>query len=126
LIDLVEDYLDRGALDIKSAETVADLATLERDERGNVDTRGHDRAVSVMMTCIADFEAESVEEFMRRRPRMEDPEVVDAELVDLKPGIDEKLWREAKGLPPRNHKVKGLLPGVHKWTAQSTWEPEQL
>jgi len=104
LLDVMEDYLQRRAFVIRSEETLDDLASLERDERGNVNLRGHDRAVGAMMAAIVD---QDDDEPLSLAPPAKYPECPEH--------VNPRGWRELHGIPDPSKKRR--LPGAAVWTS---------
>lgn len=88
------DYLDRDALLIRSKRTLDDISALEKNQRGDIATRGHDAAVATMMAVMADFET----------PACQDYSTSDApkQAAACPVGMDPVLWAAMHGGPKKN------------------------
>ena len=105
LVDTLYDYMDRDAFHIRSSDTLEEISSLERDDRGNVSTRGKDRVVAAMMVAIMDQDMP---------PFRGETMVVHAER-ECPSGVDEGQWRQMHGLPSRNAASPPSLPAISEW-----------
>lgn len=104
------DYLDRDALIIRSKRTLDDISSLEKNQKGDISTRGHDAAIATMMAVMADFETPPCQAYgTEDRPRR----------VEACPfGMDPVLWDAMHGV---KKKSGGLTQSVSWESIKGAW-----
>ncbi len=90
LIDTMLSYMDPEAprLVLKSKNTLAEIASLQLDANGRVNTNGKDRTIALAMAIIVDATTEV----------MLAPRVVVKKTGTPPFGVDPRLWRQANGI----------------------------
>ena len=87
LLDYLIDYMERDAIVIKDRPTLDQLRGLMRDQRGDVNTKGRDLAVMVMMACAADKDSDAVTDNEFKPPAPEEAPY----------GVDPVRWAQKQG-----------------------------
>jgi hypothetical protein len=104
LVNTLIDYMDRGALILRSKPTIEEMVGLEKDERGTVHTRGKDRSVAVIMAVVADHELLPCADY--------DAATRVVTVEDCPVGVDPVGWK----------RLHGLDDGKRKFTTYPGWE----
>jgi hypothetical protein len=89
IFNTLVDYLDRDAVLIRSKRALDDISALEKNQKGDVNTRGHDAAVATMMALMVDHEMPSCSDYSEGEKN--------AALTSCPFGMDPVLWDAMHG-----------------------------